>query len=336
MIIVMKAKATKTEVDGVRKRLEDLGFGSHLSEGVERTIIGAIGNRDELMAANIETFTGVERIVPIRSPYKLGGKEFQKEPSVIDVKGVKFGGGHFGVIAGPCAVESKEQLFAAAEAVKKAGAGLLRGGAFKPRTSPYSFQGLEEEGLKILREASLKTGLGIVTEVVNPNDVELVSKYADMLQIGARNMQNFILLREVGKANKPVLLKRGLSATISEWLMAAEYIISEGNHEVVLCERGIRTFETATRNTLDISAIPVVKGLSHLPIIVDPSHSGGHRDYVRPLSLAAVAAGADGLIVEVHPNPEKALSDGPQSLTPEEFNSLIQEILPLMKLFDLK
>ncbi len=336
MIIVMKGKATKHEVDAVRKRLEELGFGTHLSEGVERTIIGAVGNRDALLAANIEALSGVERIVPIRSPYKLGGKEFHPEPSVIDVHGIKFGGGHFGVIAGPCAVENRDQLFQAAEAVKKAGAGLLRGGAFKPRTSPYSFQGLEEEGLKILKDAADETGLGIVTEVVNPRDVELVAQYADMLQIGARNMQNFILLKEVGKINKPILLKRGLSATISEWLMAAEYVMSEGNLEVILCERGIRTFETATRNTLDISAVPVVKQLSHLPIIVDPSHSGGHREYVRPLSLAAVAAGADGLIIEVHPEPEKALSDGPQSLPPEEFQSLLTEIEALKRIFKLQ
>lgn len=336
MIIVMKGKATKSEVEGVRKRLEDLGFGSHLSEGVERTIIGAIGNRDALLAANIETLPGVERVVPIRSPYKLGGKEFHPEPSVVQVKDVQFGGGNFGVIAGPCAVESREQLLSAAKAVKKAGASLLRGGAYKPRTSPYSFQGLEEEGLKILKEASLETGLGVVTEVVNPMDVELVAEYVDVLQIGARNMQNFVLLKEVGKIQKPVILKRGLSATIAEWLMAAEYIMSEGNHEVILCERGIRTFETATRNTLDISAIPVVKQLSHLPIIIDPSHSGGHREYVRPLSLAAVAAGADGLMIEVHPNPEEALSDGPQSLTPEQFSKLLGEIDSLKGIFNLK
>jgi 3-deoxy-7-phosphoheptulonate synthase len=335
MIIVMRSKATKAEIDGIRKHLEEMGFGSHLSEGVERTIIGAIGNRDVLLAANVEAWPGVERVVPIRSPYKLGGKEFHPTPSVIEVGKVKFGGGHFGVIAGPCAVESEEQLMAAAKAVKDAGAGLLRGGAFKPRTSPYSFQGLEEEGLKILKKVGKTTGLGIVTEVVNPNDVTLVAEYADMLQIGARNMQNFILLKEAGKCQKPVLLKRGLSATISEWLMAAEYIMSEGNHQVILCERGIRTFETSTRNTLDISAIPVVKELSHLPIIVDPSHSGGHRQFVRPLSRAAIAAGADGLIVEVHPQPERALSDGPQSLTPEEFTGLMQELVAFKEIMHL-
>ncbi|MDD4264223.1 MAG: 3-deoxy-7-phosphoheptulonate synthase, partial [Firmicutes bacterium] len=297
MIIVMKAKANADEVKKVQERLEDLGFGIHLSEGVERTIIGALGNRDALLAANIETFPGVERVVPIRSPYKLGGKEFHAEPSVIEVGDAKFGGGHFGIIAGPCAVESHEQLLAAAKAVKASGASLIRGGAFKPRTSPYSFQGLEEEGLKILREASKLTGLGVVTEVIDPDDVDMVAEYVDVLQIGARNMQNFVLLKAVGRIKKPIILKRGLSATISEWLMAAEYIMSEGNHNVILCERGIRTFETATRNTLDISAVPVVKELSHLLITIDPSHSGGHRQYVRPLSLEAVAAGAYGLIV---------------------------------------
>ncbi|MDD2430104.1 MAG: 3-deoxy-7-phosphoheptulonate synthase [Firmicutes bacterium] len=336
MIIVMKAKANADEVKKVQERLEDLGFGIHLSEGVERTIIGALGNRDALLAANIETFPGVERVVPIRSPYKLGGKEFHAEPSVIEVGDAKFGGGHFGIIAGPCAVESHEQLLAAAKAVKASGASLIRGGAFKPRTSPYSFQGLEEEGLKILREASKLTGLGVVTEVIDPDDVDMVAEYVDVLQIGARNMQNFVLLKAVGRIKKPIILKRGLSATISEWLMAAEYIMSEGNHNVILCERGIRTFETATRNTLDISAVPVVKELSHLPIIIDPSHSGGHRQYVRPLSLAAVAAGADGLIVEVHPDPEKALSDGPQSLTPAEFDDLAREIDVLKGFFKLK
>lgn len=336
MIIVMKAKANADEVKKVQERLEDLGFGIHLSEGVERTIIGALGNRDALLAANIETFPGVERVVPIRSPYKLGGKEFHAEPSVIEVGNAKFGGGNFGIIAGPCAVESHEQLLAAAKAVKASGASLIRGGAFKPRTSPYSFQGLEEEGLKILREASKLTGLGVVTEVIDPDDVDMVAEYVDVLQIGARNMQNFVLLKAVGRIKKPIILKRGLSATISEWLMAAEYIMSEGNHNVILCERGIRTFETATRNTLDISAVPVVKELSHLPIIIDPSHSGGHRQYVRPLSLAAVAAGADGLIVEVHPDPEKALSDGPQSLTPAEFDDLAREIDVLKGFFKLK
>ncbi len=275
MIIVMKAKASQDEVKRVQETLQELGFGVHLSEGVERTIIGALGNKDVLVAANIETLPGVERVVPIRSPYKLGGKEFHPAPSVVEVKGAKFGGGHFSIIAGPCAVESREQLLKAAEAVKKAGASLVRGGAFKPRTSPYSFQGLEEEGLKILKEASEVTGLGVVTEVVDPKDVELVSQYVDALQVGARNMQNFVLLRAVGRAKKPVILKRGLSATISEWLMAAEYIMSEGNHNVILCERGIRTFETATRNTLDISAVPVVKELSHLPIII--ASSDHHR-----------------------------------------------------------
>ncbi|HEY8450061.1 MAG TPA: 3-deoxy-7-phosphoheptulonate synthase, partial [Bacillota bacterium] len=265
-------------------------------------------------------------VLPILKPFKLVSREFRNEPTIVEVGGVAFGGEEVPIIAGPCSVESREQILAAAEAVKNAGARLLRGGAFKPRTSPYSFQGLEEEGLKLLAEARERFGLPIVTEVMSPGTVELVARYADMLQIGARNMQNFYLLREVGRSGMPVLLKRGMSATIEEWLMAAEYILSEGNFNVVLCERGLRTFETATRFTLDLNAVPVVKELSHLPVIVDPSHGTGRWSLVTPMARAAIAAGADGLIVEVHPQPEEALSDGSQSLTPERFKVLVDEV----------
>jgi len=289
-------------------------------------VIGAIGDKKPERVQQIEAMEGVEKIVHILQPYKLAGREFHPEPSVVSVGPVRVGPDTLTVIAGPCAVESEEQILTVAEAVKEAGATMLRGGAFKPRTSPYSFQGLAEEGLKLLALARERTGLPVVTEVMNPQDVELVASYADVLQIGARNMQNFPLLREVGRTNKPVLLKRGLAATIEEWLMAAEYIMSAGNHNVILCERGIRTFETATRNTLDLNAVPVVKHLSHLPIIVDPSHGTGKWPYVIPMARAAVAAGADGLIVEVHPRPEEAVSDGQQSLKPEKFRELMQEV----------
>jgi len=306
-----------------------MGFSIHLSRGVEKTVIGAVGERRAEAAQAIEAMPGVEKVVPILHPFKLAGSQFKPERTQVKVGNVVFGGEKVVVIAGPCAVESREQLITVAKAVKKAGADMLRGGAFKPRTSPYSFQGLEEEGLKLLAEAREETGLPFVTEVVNPRDIELVASYADMLQIGARNMQNFTLLREVGACGKPVLLKRGLAATIEEWLMAAEYIISAGNWNVVLCERGIRTFETFTRNTLDVSAIPAVKSLSHLPIIADPSHATGKSKLVTAVSLGAVAAGADGLLIEVHPCPSEALSDGPQSITPEEFDSLMAQLRPV-------
>jgi len=306
-----------------------MGFSIHLSRGVEKTVIGAVGERRAEAAQAIEAMPGVEKVVPILHPFKLAGSQFKPERTQVKVGNVVFGGEKVVVIAGPCAVESREQLITVAKAVKKAGADMLRGGAFKPRTSPYSFQGLEEEGLKLLAEAREETGLPFVTEVVNPRDIELVASYADMLQIGARNMQNFTLLREVGACGKPVLLKRGLAATIEEWLMAAEYIISAGNWNVVLCERGIRTFETFTRNTLDVSAVPAVKSLSHLPIIADPSHATGKSKLVTAVSLGAVAAGADGLLIEVHPCPSEALSDGPQSITPEEFDSLMAQLRPV-------
>jgi 3-deoxy-7-phosphoheptulonate synthase len=294
--------------------------------GAERTIIGVIGDKRVLSDIPLELMAGVEKLVPIVESYKLAGKTFKPDASIIDVNGIKIGGRELVIMAGPCAVETRKQILEAASAVKKAGAQFLRGGAFKPRTSPYSFQGLEEEGLKMLKEAKDATGLQLISEVISEKSIEIADKYVDMFQIGARNAQNFHLLREVGRSKKPVLFKRGPSTTIDEWLNAAEYIMSEGNYNVVLCERGIRTFETATRNTLDISAVPVVKNSSHLPIIVDPSHAAGKSQYVLPLSKAAIAAGADGLIIEVHPNPRCALSDAAQQLTPGDFQNLCKDI----------
>lgn len=331
MIIVMKPGSKEAEINEITKVLESLNLGVHISKGSEVTIIGVIGDKRVLKDVPIEMMPGVEKLVPIVESYKLAGKTFKPEPSVIDVNGVKIGGKELVIMAGPCAVESREQILAAAEAIKKTGAQFLRGGAFKPRTSPYAFQGLEEEGLKLLKEAKDATGLLIITEVTSEKAVEISDKYVDMFQIGARNVQNFQLLREVGKSGKPVMLKRGPSTTIDEWLNAAEYIISEGNFNVVLCERGIRTFETATRNTLDLGSVPVVKNSSHLPIIVDPSHAAGKAAYVGPLSKAAVAAGADGLIIEVHPNPRCALSDAAQQLTPESFDTLCNEIAQIAR-----
>ncbi|REJ33324.1 MAG: 3-deoxy-7-phosphoheptulonate synthase [Bacillota bacterium] len=326
MIVVMRSSASPEDLERVKDRLRSFGFAVHESRGVERHIVGAIGEITPERMQQIEAMDGVERCVRIVQPYKLASRQFRPEPTVVEVGGRRIGGSELTVIAGPCAVESEEQIVTAARMVKEAGATMLRGGAFKPRTSPYSFQGLAEEGLRLLAVARAETGLPVVTEVMDTEDVELVAEYADMLQIGARNMQNFPLLKEAGRSGKPVLLKRGLSATIEEWLMAAEYIISAGNPNVVLCERGIRTFETATRNTLDLNAVPVVKELSHLPIIVDPSHGTGKWRYVTPMARAAVAAGADGLMVEVHPDPENAVSDGQQSLKPEKFHELMREV----------
>ena len=326
MIIVMRPGSKENEINEITKVLESLGLGVHISKGAEVTIIGVIGDKRVLSDVPLELMPGVEKLVPIVESYKLAGKTFKPEPSIIDVNGVKIGGKELVMMAGPCAVESREQILAAAEAVKRTGAQFLRGGAFKPRTSPYAFQGLEEEGLKLLKEAKEATGLQIISEVTSEKNVEVADSYVDMFQIGARNVQIFQLLREVGRSKKPVMLKRGPSTTIDEWLNAAEYIISEGNYSVVLCERGIRTFETATRNTLDISAVPVVKHSSHLPVMVDPSHAAGKSVYVAPLAKAAIAAGADGLIVEVHPNPRCALSDAAQQLTPEAFDKLCSEI----------
>jgi len=332
MIIVMKSRATEKQIENVIAWIESVGYRAHPSSGVERTIIGAIGDqRDKAMLKYVESLPGVEKTVPILKPYKLASREFHEEDSVVRVGGVEIGGPEFVVMAGPCAIESEEQLLESAYVVKKGGGRILRGGAFKPRTSPYSFQGMEEEGLKVLESVSEKTGLPTVTEVVNPADVDLVESYADMLQIGARNVQNFALLKKVGRAQKPVLLKRGMMTTIEELLMSAEYILSSGNPNVVLCERGIRTFETSTRNTLDISAVPVLKSLTHLPVVIDPSHAAGNWKYVIPLSRAALAVGADGIIVEVHPEPEKAVSDGAQSLKPEKFYQLMDDVRALEK-----
>jgi 3-deoxy-7-phosphoheptulonate synthase len=326
MIIVMKPGTKESEIQEVSNVLENAGLGVHISKGTERTIIGVIGDKRLLRDIPLELMQGVDKLVPIMESYKLAGRTFKPEPSVIDIGGVKIGGRELVMMAGPCAVEGPDQIMEAATAVKKSGAQFLRGGAFKPRTSPYSFQGLEEEGLKMLSEASKATGLLTVTEVISERSVEIAAKYVDMFQIGARNSQNFHLLREVGRSGKPVLFKRGSATTIDEWLNAAEYIMSEGNYNVVLCERGIRTFETATRNTLDISAVPVVKANSHLPVIVDPSHAAGKSQYILPLSRAAIAAGADGLIIEVHPCPRCALSDAAQQLDPESFDSLCKDI----------
>jgi len=324
MIVVMKAGATREQIENVEKKLVELGFKTHPIYGEVKTVIGAIGDKRLVKAHNISLMPGVESIVPIMSPYKLVGRELKQEDTIVEVGDVKIGGKKLAIMAGPCAIESEEQLLSTAQKVKEAGACILRGGAFKPRTSPYSFQGLEEEGLKILSEVGKAVGLKVMTEVVDTRDVELVSRYADILQIGTRNMQNYRLLHECGKTDKPVLLKRGLAATIEEWLMAAEYILVAGNSQVILCERGIRTYETTTRNTLDITAIPVVKELSHLPIVVDPSHATGNWKWVEAVSRASIAAGADGLLVEVHPNPAAAFSDGPQSLKPEKFASMME------------
>ena len=324
MIIVLRPETTEKEIEHIVERVTKLGLKPHVSKGTERTIIGVIGPEDILRSTPLEAFPGVEKVIPVLAPYKLVSREFKKENSVIDLgKGVQIGGDELVIIAGPCAVENYNSLYETAKIVKSYGAKALRGGAFKPRTSPYNFQGLGEEGLKYLKEAGDKFGLPTVTEVMDTRDVELVVRYADVLQIGARNMQNFNLLKEVGMTKKPVILKRGLSATVKEWLMSAEYILAGGNMSVILCERGIRTFEDSTRNTLDISSVPVVKALSHLPIIIDPSHASGRRDLVEPLSKAAVAVGSDGLIIEVHIHPEDALSDGAQSLTPEGFGKIV-------------
>jgi 3-deoxy-7-phosphoheptulonate synthase len=322
-MVVMRDGASEQEVQSVIDKLHEVGAEAHLSRGEFKTIIGAIGDREVISQIPLEALPGVEQVIPIMKPFKLVSREFHPENTVVEVGGAKIGSDQFVVIAGPCAVESEGQLMDAARAAAEAGAHILRGGAFKPRTSPYSFQGLGEEGLRLLARAREATGLPVVTEIVDVRQVVLVSSYVDMLQIGARNMQNFLLLREVGLQHKPVLLKRGLSSTVEEMLMAAEYIVRGGNGNVVLCERGIRTFEAATRNTLDLSAVPLVKHLSHLPIVVDPSHATGKRELVPDLSLGALAVGADGVMVEVHPDPRTALCDGPQSLDFEEFEALM-------------
>lgn len=329
MIVVMRTDCEERDIQGVMSRIQEVGLTGHLSRGVERTVIGVVGQTYPELRDMLEVLPGVEDVVPISRPYKLASREFKTEDSVFTIRGVTIGGPHVVVIAGPCTVETREQTLSTARAVKAAGAHMLRGGAFKPRTSPYSFRGLGEEGLKILAEAREETSLPIVTEVMTPTDVELVARYADVLQIGARNMQNFMLLDEVGQTQMPVMLKRGMSATIEEWLLCAEYILSHGNREVMLCERGIRTFETYTRNTMDVSAIPSARRLSHLPVIGDPSHGTGRWRLVQPLALAAVAAGAHGIMVEVHPEPDRALTDGAQSLTFANF-SLLMDALRLV------
>ena len=329
MVIIMDPDATAENIKSVISVIHDAGLEAKVMEGAAQQIVGVIGDKRRLGEVNFESMKGVETTVAISKSYKLASREFHPQSSVIDVAGVKIGDGNPVVMSGPCAVESREQLFEAADIVKAAGAQFLRGGAYKPRTSPYSFQGLEEQGLKYLAEARERTGLRVVTEVTTVEAVDRVAAYADMLQVGARNMQNFGLLKAVGKAGKPVLLKRGLAATLNEWLNAAEYIMNEGNPNVVFCERGIRTYETYTRNTLDLSAVAAIKHLSHLPIIVDPSHGTGKWRMVQPMAFAVIAAGADGLMIEMHPNPEKALSDGPQSLTPEHFRRVMAGVTKL-------
>ena len=326
MIVIMRTDATPEQIDAVRQRIEDGGVESTVSQGVNKTVIGLIGKRPPGMMERVQVLPGVEMVIPVDKPYKFAARGEGGDDTHIRVGNVTIGSNDVAVIGGPCSVESEEQIIATAEAVKAAGGHILRGGAFKPRTSPYSFQGMGGQGLELLRTAANATGLPLITEVMDPRRVPLVAEYVDILQLGARNMQNFTLLQEVGKTDKPVLLKRGMAASIEDLLMSAEYIMAAGNMRVILCERGIRTFETATRNTLDLSAIPVIKEESHLPVVIDPSHATGRWELVKPMALAAVAAGADGIMIEVHPNPELALSDGPQSVTPERFFDIMDAI----------
>jgi len=329
MIIVMKPEATQVEIDGIDSFLKNLGYGVHISVGKERTIIGAIGDERDLAVSPLEVMPGVDRVVAILESYKLASRNFKHESTVINVKGYEIGGRSLAIMAGPCSVESPEQIISTAQHLKSHGVTFLRGGAYKPRTSPYSFQGLEEEGFRMLYEAGQATGMPIVSEVVSEASLDEALKYLDIVQVGTRNMQNFHLLKKIGKLNIPVLLKRGLASTIEEWLNAAEHIMNGGNYNVILCERGIRTFETATRFTLDLSAVPLIKELSHLPVMVDPSHGTGKSKLVAPMSRAAIAAGADGLMVEVHPNPKAALSDGPQSLDFGHFDALMSDLVKI-------
>ena len=328
MLVVMRDHATSDEVDHVVELLREAGAEAHLSRGEIKTIIGVIGDRETIYSLELEGLRGVEEVVRVLKPYKLVGRDFQPEDTVVEVRGALVGGSELAMIAGPCSIESEEQVMAAARAVREAGATMLRGGAFKPRTSPYAFQGMGVEGLKILRQAGDEVGLPVVTEVLDVRDTDAVAEYADVLQVGARNMQNFMMLDELGRTKKPILLKRGLSATIEELLSAAEYVLKGGNRDVILCERGIRTFETYTRNTLDLAAIAALKSLTHLPVIADPSHATGRRDLIAPMCRAALAAGADGLMVEVHPDPEHARCDGPQSLAPQDFTDLMTSLDP--------
>ena len=330
MIVVMKVDSTDSDVTNVVKRIESMGLRSHLSKGVEHTIIGVLGQTFPELKDMLETLPGVEEIVPISKPFKLASREFQPQDTIINVNGITIGGKEIVVMAGPCAVENEQQIMDTARAVKAAGASILRGGAFKPSTSPYHFRGLGEEGLRLLERVGKEVGMPIITEVMSPVDVELVASHADILQVGTRNMQNFNLLEAVSETGKPVLLKRGLSATAQEWLLAAEYILALGNKKLMLCERGIRTFETYTRNTMDISVIPIIEKVSHLPIIADPSHGTGKWYLVAPMTLAAIAAGADGVMIEVHPAPDLALKDGPQSLTFDNFRQLMEQLKPVI------
>ena len=334
MIIVMKNGATEKQVTSIVSRVESLGYKAHLSQGEERTIIGVIGDDRPIDRGQFELLDGVEKCVPILRPFKIASRDMHPLDTILDIRGIKVGGPQIVIMAGPCAVESRSQILEIAHAVKEAGAHMLRGGAYKPRTSPYSFQGLGEEGLELLAEAREATGLPIVTEVMSPEKVDLVKSYADVLQIGARNIQNYALLHAVGEAKHPVLLKRGMMSTIEELLMSAEYILSHGNNQVMLCERGIRTFEKYTRNTTDINAVPVLKQMTHLPVIIDPSHGTGKWEYVTPVARAGIAAGADGLIIEVHPRPEEAASDGAQSLKPEKFAQMVRQVKRIAEAID--
>ncbi|MFQ5929154.1 MAG: 3-deoxy-7-phosphoheptulonate synthase [Acidobacteriota bacterium] len=333
MVIVMEAGASPEQIQRVMERIKSLGYEPHPMYGVERTVIGAIGDeRGKSVLESLISREGVESVIPILKPFKLASREMRPEATIVQIGGIQVGHGGFALIAGPCSVESETQIIQAAVQVKEAGANMLRGGAFKPRTSPYSFQGLEHEGLKLLAKARQETGLAVVTEVLSPEDAGLVAEYADVLQVGARNMQNFSLLKKLGKINRPILLKRGMMCTVKEALMCAEYILSSGNPSVILCERGIRTFEDATRNTLDLAAVSLLKDWSHLPVIVDPTHGTGVKSLILPMSKAAIAAGADGLMVEVHPKPEEALSDGFQALLPKQFKEIVKSIGPYLKL----
>ncbi len=333
MIIVMQGDASPQQIERVMERIQDLGYKPHPIHGDKRIVIGAIGDeRGKSALESLVGYEGVESVIPILKPFKLASQEMHREPTVIEVNSVQIGAGGFALIAGPCSVESEKQIIEAARAVKNSGANMLRGGAFKPRTSPYSFQGLEHEGLKLLAKARQETGLPVVTEILSPEDVDLVEEYADVMQVGARNMQNFSLLKKLGKVKRPVLLKRGMMCTIKEALMSAEYILSSGNPSVILCERGIRTFEDSMRNTLDLSAVALIRQWSHLPVIVDPTHGTGVRSLILPMCKAAIATGADGLMVEVHPQPEEALSDGSQALVPEQFQEIADSIRPYLEL----
>lgn len=334
MIVVLKQNVSKEEIERLTKQIESKGLTVNPVIGTEKSILGLVGDTTQIDPSSIEASEIVESVMHVQEPFKKANRLFHPEPTIVDVDGMKIGGNKIAMIAGPCSVENEEQILGIAEDVKKIGASFLRGGAFKPRTSPYAFQGLKYEGLELLKKAKEKTGLPIVTELMSPYDIETFVENVDVIQVGARNMQNFELLKELGKINKPILLKRGLSATIEEWLMSAEYIMAGGNENVILCERGIRTFETITRNTLDLQAVPVVKRLSHLPIIIDPSHAGGYSYLVEPMAKAAIMSGADGLMIEVHNNPEKALSDGQQSLTPDEFDTLMSKVKRLSEIED--